>query len=575
MRGPGNSVFKMSASRLARNVTEDYLTCTICLQRFREPRTLPCEHTFCLSCLASNIGTSSDVSVFVCPVDKKEIQTNKADDPWARARAFPVDGLAEALIRAVEEDTRQSNVGEDGEGLDFFCFGCQEMTSAENAVENHRKPSCDCVNLQKAYQRVMPVLISYSRDLEKIYLKSEKIRRTFQSGSGISESRQEVLSEMSAFEASLDDFYAACKADLGALKSKVAEVEVVNDTDCDSVLHDEIAKRYLVFNKSFDDENIPNLLTEFVSVNRKKQELKKFEESLETKPQKFPLDFIPNKQLLGMIRSKQRCGVLQKASNLQFRGQQTANDEESNYYDVVMTDKYIVTCDGESGVVQRFLLDGSYVDSMKVENICRMTAVSDDEIAATRLFKRKIAYISLGKKIHIRDQIRTKRSYIGICLLSNGNFCVSFYDGEEPPGIEIISDDGKVLKTILGHRNPAGSAPLFLIPMFLASTASDKIIVCDFTDSNHVICFDENLDLVWYQSFSSMPCCVTSDNDSTLYVSFPDANEVHALHEDDGKKMRTVVRKSEGVKRPYAITVNSDTLVITEDETDKIHLIKV
>lgn len=276
-----------------------------------------------------------------------------------------------------------------------------------------------------------------------------------------------------------------------------------------------------------------------------------------------------------MIRSKERCGVLRKASNLQFRGQQTANDEESNYYDVVMTDKYIVTCDGESGVVQRFLLDGSYVDSMKVENICRMTAVSDDEIAATRLFKRKIAYISLGKKIHIRDQIRTKKSYIGICLLSNGNFCVSFYDGEEPPGIEIISDDGKVLKTILGHRNPAGSAPLFLIPMFLASTDSDKIIVCDFTDSNHVICFDDNLDLVWYQSFPSMPCCVTSDNDSTLYVSFPDVNEVHALHEEDGKKMRTVVRKSEGVKRPYAITVNSDTLVITEDETDKIHLIKV
>ena len=565
----------MATSRLARNVTEDYLTCTICLQRFREPRTLPCEHTFCLSCLASHIGTSTDADVFVCPVDKTEIQTNKADDPWERARAFPTDVLAEALIKAVEEDAIQSNVGENGECLDFFCFGCQEMTSAENAVENHRKPTCDCVNLQKAYQRVMPVLMNYSRELEKIYLKSEKVRRTVQSGSGISEAKHEVLSEIGDFESCLDDFYVACKADLGLLKSKVAALDVRNETENDSVLHDEIARRYSTFNKHFDDENVPKLLKEYMSVKKGFEELNKFESSLEPKTQKFPLDFVPNKHLLSMLRTNQRCGILQKASNSHFRGQRKSPIEECNYYDVVMTDKYIVTCDGETGVVQRFLQDGSYVDSMKVDNICRMTAVTDDEIATTRLFKRKIAYISLGKKIHIRDQIKTKKSYIGICLLSDGNFCVSFYDGEEPPGIEIISDDGKVLKTILGHRNPTGSLPLFLIPMFLASTNSGYIIVCDFTDSNQVICFDSNLDLVWNQTFPNMPCCVTSDDDGTLYISFPDVNEVVAVHEEDGKKMRTVVRKSEGIKRPYAIAVNNGTLVITEDETDKIHLVKV
>lgn len=46
---------------------------------------------------------------------------------------------------------RQFNVGEDGEGLDFFCFGCQEMISVENVVENYWKLRCDCVNFQKVY----------------------------------------------------------------------------------------------------------------------------------------------------------------------------------------------------------------------------------------------------------------------------------------------------------------------------------------------------------------------------------------------------------------------------------------
>ncbi|XP_055995832.1 tripartite motif-containing protein 2-like [Ostrea edulis] len=565
----------MATSRLARNVTEDYLTCTICLQRFREPRTLPCEHTFCLACLASHIGASPDDNVFLCPVDKTELQTNKAEDPWERARAFPTDVLAEALIRVVEEDMKQANVSEKGEGLDFFCFGCQTMTSADDAVQNHRSSSCDCVKLQKAYQRVMPVLVNYNRELEKVYLKSEKIRRIFTTGSGISEAKQEVLGEIDEFEARLDDFYAVCKTDLGALKTQVAEHKVECDTKNNCVLHDEIARRYSKFNQNFDDENIPELLSLYRSVDKNLKELGKFEESLQTKTRKFPLDFLPNKQILNMLHSKQRCGHLKLTSASHFRGQQTTDVDECNYYDVVMTDKYIVTCDGESGYIQRFLHDGTYVDSMKVDNICRMTAVKDDEIAATRLFKRKIAYISLGKKMHIRDQIRTKKSYIGICLLSTGNFCVSFYDGEEPPGIEIISDDGKVLKTILGHRNPTGSIPLFLVPMFLTSTANDNIIVCDFTDSNHVICFNDNLDLRWYQSFPSMPCCVTSDDDDTLYVSFPDVNEVVTVYEEDGKKMRTVVKKSDDVIRPYAITVNDNTLVITEDETDKIHLVKL
>lgn len=78
------------------------------------------------------------------------------------------------------------------------------------------------------------------------------------------------MSEISVFEVSFDDFYVVCKVDFGVFKFKVVEVEVVNDMESDSVFYDEIVKRYLVFNKNFDDENIFNLLIEFVLVNRKK-----------------------------------------------------------------------------------------------------------------------------------------------------------------------------------------------------------------------------------------------------------------------------------------------------------------
>lgn len=72
-----------------------------------------------------------------------------------------------------------------------------------------------------------------------------------------------------------------------------------------------------------------------------------------------------------------------------------------------------------------------------------------------------------------------------------------------------------------------------------------------------------------------MLCCVMLDNDSMFYVFFLDVNEVYVLYEEDGKKMRMVVRKSEGVKWFYVIMVNSDMFVIIEDEIDKIYLFKV
>lgn len=48
-------------------------------------------------------------------------------------------------------------------------------------------------------------------------------------------------------------------------------------------------------------------------------------------------------------------------------------------------------------------MDGFYVDLMKVENICWMMVVLDDEIVVICLFKCKIVYILFGKKIYIRD----------------------------------------------------------------------------------------------------------------------------------------------------------------------------
>lgn len=49
----------------------DVLSCTICLNRFVDPRMLPCSHVFCLACI-QKLADSND-GQFICPMDDETV----------------------------------------------------------------------------------------------------------------------------------------------------------------------------------------------------------------------------------------------------------------------------------------------------------------------------------------------------------------------------------------------------------------------------------------------------------------------------------------------------------------------
>ena len=44
---------RMRTFSIASSSLDDQLNCAVCLERFDDPRTLPCHHSFCLHCLSS------------------------------------------------------------------------------------------------------------------------------------------------------------------------------------------------------------------------------------------------------------------------------------------------------------------------------------------------------------------------------------------------------------------------------------------------------------------------------------------------------------------------------------------
>ncbi|ESP02424.1 hypothetical protein LOTGIDRAFT_138472, partial [Lottia gigantea] len=54
-------------------LSEDFLTCCICLDRYKNPKQLPCLHSFCRDCLSDHIkaNDTGGLIAFPCPECRK------------------------------------------------------------------------------------------------------------------------------------------------------------------------------------------------------------------------------------------------------------------------------------------------------------------------------------------------------------------------------------------------------------------------------------------------------------------------------------------------------------------------
>jgi hypothetical protein len=77
------------ASPSATNNMENTLSCSICIDRFKTPKVLPCLHSFCEACLSSHIIQTAKLGVtqFLCPICREPTNNPKPGTPvanWSR-----------------------------------------------------------------------------------------------------------------------------------------------------------------------------------------------------------------------------------------------------------------------------------------------------------------------------------------------------------------------------------------------------------------------------------------------------------------------------------------------------------
>lgn len=120
--GVGAGLSAQQAAGLAAQIDDMVLLCSVCLECYKEPKVLPCQHTFCRECLETILQAQTHKSVLLCPECRLEVSV-----PSNGVRGLATNFLVNKLVYLLqtfrkEEEPKQGSVccdlcdTEDGEG---------------------------------------------------------------------------------------------------------------------------------------------------------------------------------------------------------------------------------------------------------------------------------------------------------------------------------------------------------------------------------------------------------------------------------------------------------------------------
>ena len=126
-------------------IVNDITVCSICFEKFKIPRYLPCKHSFCQDCLCSYIVSQCKSTEprlgFHCPLCRQFILSNGdvLDKPEEWAGHFPVNNILQKLIsQSGEKHCEPCARNEEDAEVTTFCMSCNEYL-CELCTKYHAK----------------------------------------------------------------------------------------------------------------------------------------------------------------------------------------------------------------------------------------------------------------------------------------------------------------------------------------------------------------------------------------------------------------------------------------------------
>ena len=111
-------------------LSKEDVTCTVCLDRLKDPRLLPCLHAYCKTCLEGILSKSKEKNRIVCP----QCRSNHAV-PSGGVEAFPSDMLLESALKfySLKDEPKKAvscNMCTEDDPATVYCPTCGKFLCA-------------------------------------------------------------------------------------------------------------------------------------------------------------------------------------------------------------------------------------------------------------------------------------------------------------------------------------------------------------------------------------------------------------------------------------------------------------
>ena len=127
----------MDIKTLLNNLHEDVF-CSVCMNTFTDPKTLPCLHVFCLHCLNGILRTSGRHDIIACPECRKEIQVPRSGNLEDLPTNFRINSLLDVLaIKECSATGVKCGNCEESSSQSFYCFQCCAFWCEANCISLH------------------------------------------------------------------------------------------------------------------------------------------------------------------------------------------------------------------------------------------------------------------------------------------------------------------------------------------------------------------------------------------------------------------------------------------------------
>ncbi|XP_041379222.1 tripartite motif-containing protein 2-like isoform X2 [Gigantopelta aegis] len=420
----------------------DDISCTICLNIFVSPRSLPCGHTFCHNCLNEHINKTVTRSTFSCPICRYSARLVRRNDDQDKteslAEQFPINYALVQTVDAMQKLQTQyikAQLKTDRENLErsYLLAGRKTDSQCEQQLQQLDVNVIQISeNIDKTAYETIEQLTSAIRSHQKI-LHQQLVNCHKTAQTKILERSRRTKALLTGQKASVDLLLNASTVSESEIQNEREKVELLHKTSTDfRTSHDEVSPYKITFTKS---NNVTNISTHFGT-------LKLTEEHTASSMNASS----ESRQALRQIDREKDS--LQLVTTIMANHSSDTFDPILTAIDVLLAggSLKILVADNNNHCVKSFNHDGTLHCLYKPNGIPNgLVKFRDNEVVVTLTQQKEIVFLKVNDKdITLTKRVTTEKSFTMITVLPNFNLA-AVEDVSDGMLYDIMDQDCRVI----------------------------------------------------------------------------------------------------------------------------------